>query len=222
MWSWPYWTPWATRCPNVRRPSVEASPIPPTKRHSSSRWLCSSSPTSHSSCLSTTSAAWSARRWLAGSLWASTALGRKNCPTGLRWKSPKDSRSATGTVCWSPNSRSDMSGVTAQPLCSHRGTRSSHIKSGDGWKLGSAHLNRGRHCISWHFHPINLIYVLKLTQAFCSASSKRHLGLAIRLYVYFMHSIVSKYCHSENKNMKVDLGEIRQSVICECYTKSLV
>lgn len=59
----------------------------------------------HSSYPSTASAAWSGRRWLAGSRWASTAQGRRSWPTGLRWKSRKDSRFAVGTVCWSPNSK---------------------------------------------------------------------------------------------------------------------
>jgi len=115
MLSWPYWTPWATRCPSARRPSAEGSPTPPTKRRLSSRWLFSSCRTSRSSSPSTTSAAWSARRWSAGFRSVSTAPGRRSSPTGLRWRSLRDSRSATGTVCWSPSGPETSEGERRRP-----------------------------------------------------------------------------------------------------------
>lgn len=100
MWSLQCWTPKGKRCPNVRPPSAVASPTQPTKRHLSSRWRCSSCLRSPCRCRCTVGgAAWRGESGWVGSLWASTAPQRNKRSTGPRWRSQRDSRSASGTRC---------------------------------------------------------------------------------------------------------------------------
>ena len=98
MWSWQCWTPRGKRCPSARRPCAAASPTPPTRRRSYSRWHSSSCPRCRWCWrCSAAGAAWGPGRGWAGSPWASTAPARSSRPTGQRWRRRRVSRSATGT-----------------------------------------------------------------------------------------------------------------------------
>lgn len=96
---WLCWTRLVRRSLGVRRQCVAASPTLSTRRPSSSRWRCSNFQTSRCSSPSIAAAAWSAKRWWAGSRWAKTAAVRRSSSTGRTWRRVEDSRSAAGTSC---------------------------------------------------------------------------------------------------------------------------
>lgn len=116
-------TVWVKRCPAARRPFGVASPTPSIKRPSSSRWPSSSSRMLPWWFPFIADAQWSVKRWLAGLLWARTAVGRRSRSTGTKWRKAKASRSAGGIHCWNPRFINSVR-VLRQPCLSN--TKSDH------------------------------------------------------------------------------------------------
>lgn len=145
-------TPWVRRCLVARPPSAGASPTLSTRKLSSSRSPSSSCRTSPCWSPSTTGAAWSARRWWAGSPWARAAAGRRSRATGRRWRTRRGRRSAGGTRCWSPRGGQGSLQVLGQRavliLCQQKAALAGHtalscplhvmgIKGGKDWEASS-------------------------------------------------------------------------------------
>ena len=102
MWSSPWWTQWARRCPSARRPPAEGSRTPRTRRLSPSRWRSSSCQRWRSCCRFTPGEVWSAETGWAGSLSVSTAPGKWRPRTGSRWGKQRDSKCVSGSRSWTP------------------------------------------------------------------------------------------------------------------------
>lgn len=103
-------TVWVKRCPGARHPFGVVNPILSIKRPLSSRWPSSSSLMLPWWFPFIVGAPWSVKRWLAGSLWARTAVGKRNRSTGRKWRKAKASRYAGGIHCWNPR-------LTKRHLC---------------------------------------------------------------------------------------------------------